>query len=435
MRIKTMSEKRRVVVTGMGVMTPIGDNLDDYYTNLIAGKSAITNWRYIDVSNVRCKVGGDMGDYDYKSYMNETLKPRMPETAFKRMRKILKTAPIATRLTMLTVVQAYIDSGLFNVNLDPTRINAVLGGHNFNSNYIYENFKQFQEEPEYIHGMMGICVYDTDLITSAAEVCGILGPVYSVGGTCTSSTVGMMHGLREIRSGENDISVVTGGVLDYSPLDLQALILVSAISYKSFNDQPEKSSRPYDIDREGFVPSHGGGVLIFEELEHARRRNAKIYAEVLEVECNSDGNHLSNPSTEGQSRLMNRVMAKAGVKPEQIDYVNAHATSTPLGDRVEIASIKNVFGDHIKRLKVNAPKSMLGHAGWSAGAVESIGAILQMNNSKLHPSINIDNLEPGIEDVDVCANKAQDWEINYLMKNSFGFGGLNACAIFKKYTE
>jgi 3-oxoacyl-(acyl-carrier-protein) synthase len=336
---------------------------------------------------------------------------------------------------VLTVVQAYIDGGLFDLQgLDSTRVSALLGGHNFNSNYIYDNFKQFQEEPEYIHGMMGICVYDTDLITSAAEVCGILGPVYSVGGTCTSSTVGMMHGLREIRSGENDISVVTGGVLDYSPLDLQALILVSAISYKSFNDAPEKSSRPYDTAREGFVPSHGGGVLIFEELEHARRRDAKIYAEVLEVECNSDGNHLSNPSTEGQSRLMKRVLTKSHVKPEQIDYVNAHATSTPLGDRVEIASIKNVFGDHVRKLKVNATKSMLGHAGWSAGAVESIAAILQMNNNKVHPSINIDNLDPEV-DIDVCANKAQDLEINYVMKNSFGFGGLNACAIFKKFSD
>jgi 3-oxoacyl-(acyl-carrier-protein) synthase len=131
---------------------------------------------------------------------------------------------------------------------------------------------------------------------------------------------------------------------------------------------------------------------------------------------------------------LNGVLAKAGVRPDQIDYVNAHATSTPLGDKVEIASIKRVFGNHVKNLRVNAPKSMLGHAGWSAGAVESIGGILQMNHNKLHPSINIDNLDPDV-DIDVCANEAQDWEINYFMKNSFGFGGLNACAIFKKFTE
>jgi len=428
-----MEQKKRVVVTGMGIMTPIGDNLDDYFTNLIAGKSAITKWRSLDTSRIRCKVGGDMGDYDYKAYMAGTLQAAMPAGSYKRMKKILKTAPLASRLTVLTVAQAYKDAGLFDADLDPNRIGAILGGHNFNSNYINRNFAQFHEEPEYIDGMMGICVYDTDLIASAAEVCGIHGPVYSVGGTCTSSTMAMRHALREIRCGDCDRVVVAGGVLDYSPLDLQALILVSAISYRSFNEAPEQSSRPYDTRREGFVPSHGGGVLIFEELEHARKRGARIYAEVLNVGCNSDANHLSNPSVEGQTRLMRNTLNMAGVAPEQIDYINAHATSTPLGDITEIKSISNVFGDHAEKLKVNATKSMLGHAGWSAGAVESIAAILQMNNSKLHPSINIDELDPEVT-LDVCANRPCECEVNYLMKNSFGFGGLNACAIFKKYT-
>ncbi len=429
-----MNNKKRVVVTGMGVLSPIGDNLDDYYTNLIAGKSALSRWRTLDVSKIRCKIGGDLGDYDYKKYMQEFLKPRMPLDAFKRLSKILKTAPLASRLTLLTVAQAYIDSGLFALELDTTRVSAILGGHNFNSNYIYSNFKQFQKEPEYISGMMGICVFDTDIIASAAEVCGIHGRVYSIGGTCTSSTTSMMHALREIRSSESDIAIVAGGALDYSPLDLQALILVSAIAYRSFNDEPEKSSRPYDTRREGFVPSHGSGVLVFEELEHARRRNAKIYAEILEVDCNSDGNHLSNPSSEGQSRLMRGVLSRAGLRPEQIDYVNAHATSTPMGDVVEIESIKRVFGDHAKRLKINGTKSLLGHPGWSAGAVESIAAILQMNHNRLHPTINIDELDAAV-DLDVCANEPQDWEIRHVMKNSFGFGGLNACAIFRRFDE
>jgi 3-oxoacyl-(acyl-carrier-protein) synthase len=427
-----MNKNRRVVVTGMGIMTPIGDNLNDYYRNLIAGKSAITKWRYLDTSKIRCKVGGDLGDYDYKKYITETLKPKLPEEVYRRLNRILETAPLATRMTVLTVAQAYIDAGLLGIDLDTTRINAILGGHNFNSNYIYSNFKRFQKEPESIHELMGICVYDADLITSAAEIFGIRGRVYTIGGTCTSSTIGMMHAAREIRSGDNDISLVVGGFLDYSPLDLQALILVSAISYRSFNDAPEKSSRPYDVRREGFVPSHGVGVLVFEEFEHAQRRDAKIYAEVLAVDANSDGNHLSNPSVEGQSRLMRKVLLKAGLRPEQIDYVNAHATSTPLGDRVEIASIKNVFGEHAqKSLKINATKSLLGHTGWASGAVESIAAILQMSHNRLHPSINIDEIDPEVN-VDVCANKAQDWEVNHLMKNSFGFGGLNASIVFRK---
>ncbi len=428
-----MSNKKRIVVTGMGIMTPIGDNLDDYYNNLIAGKSAITKWRTIDTSKIRCKVGGDLGDYDYKACM-EKIKNDVPEDAFKKLKKISKTAPLSSRLTTLTAINAYIDAGLFKENMERDKICAILGGHNINSNYIYNNFKQFQEEPEYINGLMGIVVYDTDIIASVAEILNIRGPVYSSGGTCTSAGIAMKHAVSEIRHGDCDVALVTGGILDYSPLDLQALILVSAISYKNYNDQPEKSSRPFDTKREGFVPSHGAGVLVFEELEHAKKRNAKIYAEILEVEASSDANHLSNPSIEGQSRLMQKVMNRAGVKPEQINYINAHATSTPLGDKIEIASIKNVFGEHIKNLKVNATKSMLGHTGWSAAAVELIAGILQMNNSTLHPSINVDEQDPEI-DIDVCANKKVDnYEVNYMLKNSFGFGGLNCCSLIKKYT-
>jgi 3-oxoacyl-[acyl-carrier-protein] synthase I len=173
-------------------------------------------------------------------------------------------------------------------------------------------------------------------------------------------------------------------------------------------------------------------VLIFESLEHARKRDAKIYAEVLDVDCNSDGNHLSNPFSGGQSRVMNSVLCKAGIAPEQIDYINAHATSTPLGDVVEIESIKNVFGRHAEKLRINGSKSILGHPGWASGAVESIAAILQMRHNRLHPTINIDKQDPRV-DLNVCANISQDWEMNYVMKNSFGFGGLNASAVFKKF--
>jgi 3-oxoacyl-(acyl-carrier-protein) synthase len=429
-----MNRDKRIVITGMGILTPIGDNLDDYYKNLIAGKSAISRWRTLDTSKIRTKVGGDLGDYNYRAGL-DGLKNEIPEDVYKRAKKIMKTAPLAARLTALTAIRAYLDAGLFDVDIPRDRISAILGGHNINSNYIYNNFKQFQEEPEYISGMMGVCVYDTDIIASIAEILEFHGPVFSVGGTCTSTAIALKQAMREIRYGECDISMVTGSVLDYSPLDLQALILVSAISYKNFNDEPEKSSRPFDTRREGFVPAHASGIMIAEDLEHAKARGAKIYAEVLAVESSSDANHLANPSVEGQSRLMRKVLDMAGLKPEQIDYVNAHATSTPLGDIIEIKSIKDVFGDHAYKLKVNATKSLIGHAGWSAAVCETIAAILQMNNSTLHPSINIDEMDPEV-DLDVCANKKIDnYRINYFLKNSFGFGGLNCCCVFKNYKE
>jgi 3-oxoacyl-(acyl-carrier-protein) synthase len=210
------------------------------------------------------------------------------------------------------------------------------------------------------------------------------------------------------------------------------MAIMGAITYKSFNDAPEKASRPYDMQREGFVPSHGAAVLILEDLEHAQARGAKIYAEILGVESSSDGCHLPQPSQKGQARLMKRLLKKCGVEPTEVDYINAHATSTPLGDMTELRSIKEVFGDHAYKLKVNAPKSMLGHTCWSAATVETVAAILQMNKGELHPSINIDNLDPEV-DIDVCRNVRQKHDVNILLKNSFGFGGLNSISLIKKW--
>ncbi|MEI6020339.1 MAG: beta-ketoacyl-[acyl-carrier-protein] synthase family protein, partial [Bacteroidota bacterium] len=178
--------------------------------------------------------------------------------------------------------------------------------------------------------------------------------------------------------------------------------------------------------------SHGSACLIVEDLEHALARGAKIYAEILGVESSSDGCHLPQPSRIGQARLMNRLLKNAGVKPEEVDYINVHATSTPLGDLTELRSIKDVFGEHCKTLKINAPKSLLGHTCWSAATVETVAAILQMNRNELHPSINIDKLDPEV-DIDVCRGERKKQNIDIFLKNSFGFGGLNAISLIKKY--
>lgn len=433
-----MAQNKRIVITGIGINTPIGDNLDDFYENLIAGKSGIGLMKSLDTSKIRCKIGGDLGDYDIKAKIAK-LKEQMPEIAFKKMRKITKTAPFSTKLTLLAAMDAYLDAGLFNENVDHERVACIIGGHNFHDNYIVKNVRTFMEDdPEYIDGLMGIVVFDSDMAASIAESLHVLGPMYIVGGTCTSSGIAMKNAINEIKYNDCDLAIVGGGLLDYSEVGYQALTLVSAVSYRSFNEDPEKASRPYDSKREGFVPSHGTGMLIIEDLEHAKKRGAKIYAEILAVQSNSDANHLSNPSVEGQTRLIKRVLEKANIQPEQIDYVNTHATSTPLGDTIELRSIASVFGEHAKTLKVNATKSIIGHTGWTSHTVELIAAIMQMNNSTLHPSINIDEMDPEIAElgIDVCANKkVENYNIDYVLKNSFGFGGINCCSVIKKWED
>jgi 3-oxoacyl-(acyl-carrier-protein) synthase len=210
------------------------------------------------------------------------------------------------------------------------------------------------------------------------------------------------------------------------------MALMGAIAFQSFNDEPMRASRPYDTRREGFVPAHGGATLILEERDAAVRRGARIYAEVLGCAANSDGNHLPQPSEEGQTIVMSRLLEDAGLHASDVDYINAHATSTPLGDLTELRSIKRVFGAHATRLRINAPKSMLGHCCWSAPTVETVAGLLQMNSGRLHRSINIDELDPEV-DLDVCRDGPVDVPINVMLKNSFGFGGINCVSLWRRF--
>jgi 3-oxoacyl-(acyl-carrier-protein) synthase len=227
---------------------------------------------------------------------------------------------------------------------------------------------------------------------------------------------------------------VVAPIFDYSPLYLHGLDMMGAVSITSFNDSPSKASRPFDASREGFVPAHGGAVILIESSESAKKRNAKIYSEIVGVEVNSSALSSAAPMVESYLSGLKRLFESSKVKPSEIDFISAHATSTPQGDVVEISAIKEFFKDHASKLKINAPKSILGHTTSSSAIVELVLAVLQMNNSKVHRSINIDELDPAI-DLDVCRNSNQEIKINYLLKNAFGFGGLNSFIILKNTQE
>jgi 3-oxoacyl-(acyl-carrier-protein) synthase len=417
--MKNKNIKDRVVVTGMAANTPLGDDLDTYFENLMAGKSAITTWKFTDTSGIYSKVGGDLSHYDWQAKL-DALANVVPADMHKRIRKIIKRAPWSTKLSMLCAADAWMHANA-NANVDPTRVAVIVGGHNLNKNYEHVNYLQFQEEPDYIDSQASLSALDTDHAGCVGEVVGALGPAYTVGGACASTNVGMRSGLDELLHHDCDMAVIVGSVFDYAPMDLHAMALMGAISFQNFNEEPHRASRPYDTLREGFVPSHGAAVIIIERLEHALKRGATIQAELLGVETASDGCHLPSPSVDGQSRTMTRLLAKSGLETKDVDWISAHATSTPLGDLTELTSIK-----------INAPKSMLGHTCWSAPNVETVAAILQMQRGWLHPSINIENLDPEV-DVDVCANERTQHEVNVFVKNSFGFGGINCCSLYKKW--
>ncbi len=425
-----MSKPERIAITGMAINTPLGDTLGGFRDALYAGKSAVTRWKKLDTSRIYAKVGADLSAYPTAAKV-ASFEGRIPADVHRRLRRLVSKAPWSTALSMLLATDGALDAGLFGAGIDGAKIAAIVAGHNINFNHQYENRLRFADEPDFMDPLLALTGLDTDHAGSVSEVLDVRGPIYTVGAACASGNHALRMAVDEIRHHGMSAALVVGAVLDFSPVELHAMALMGAITHQSFNDDPEKASRPFDTRREGFVPAHGGGVLVLEEWESALRRGAEIYAEVMGVECNSDANHLPQPSEEGQSRLMSGLLAKTGIEPWRIDYINAHATSTPLGDVTEIRSIKRVFGEHAYRLKLNATKSMLGHTCWAAPVVETVAAVLQMNAGRLHPSINVVDLDPEC-DLDICRDRVVEMPIRYVMKNSFGFGGINAVSILRR---
>jgi 3-oxoacyl-(acyl-carrier-protein) synthase len=419
----------RVVVTGMGINTRLGDGLDGYYASLLAGRSGVTSWTFFEHAGVYSKVGGDLSAYDAQAKA-DALQARVPEEVHARLRKIFRTAPFSTRLSLLCAVDAWLDAGL-DFGGDPWSRAVILGGHNLNEHYMLRNHSTFQEEPDWIDPLAAVLNLDTDHAASIGEVLACRGALYTVGGACASANLALRAGLDEIRHHGHDVALVAGAALEFSPMGLQSMVMIDAITFQSFNDEPERASRPYDMRREGFVPSHGVGCLVLEREETARARGARVYAEVLGCVATSDGSHLPAPSREGQAETLRRLFRSTGLVPEEVQFVSAHATSTPQGDLSEIGAIRDAFGTHAERLRINAPKSMLGHTCWAAPATETIAAILQMANGRLHPSVNIDELDPAV-DLDVCADGPVAADVEVFVKNSFGFGGINCCAAFRR---
>jgi len=423
----------RVVITGMGVHTPLGTELDRFLERLLAGQSAIQRWSTLPVDSIYSKVGGDLGPIDFDALRDEVC-ASVPDEVVGRLRRLLGRAPWGTRLSMLTAARTAVDGRLFDGGPELDDCAVIVAGHNLNNRYIRANHHDFEDDPEWIDGLFSLHGLDTDHAGSVSELLGCRGAIYTVGGACASGNHALRCAVDEVRHHGASAAMVVGAALDMSIVDLQGMALMGAIATKSFNDEPTRASRPFDTRREGFVPTHGAAGLLLEPLEAARARGARIYAEVVAVEASADGNHLPNPSEEGQSRLFDRVLRAAGLATTDIDYICAHATSTPLGDLTEVRSIRRAFGAHAERLVVNAPKSLLGHTCWSAPVVETVAAVLQMNAGQVHGSANIDELDPEVQ-LDVCADGPRVLPVAHCMNNSFGFGGINAVAVLRHPEE
>jgi 3-oxoacyl-[acyl-carrier-protein] synthase II len=413
--------RRRVVVTGMGVVTPLGNTVKEYWQALIDGKSGAGPITLFDASGFETKFACEVKGFDPLKYMD---------------RKLAQRADLFTLYGIAACQEAMKDSDLNLEKEDRERIGVIFGS-GIGGMWTYH--KQFMN---YVDGKgprlispFFIPMLIPDIASGRISmIYGLKGPNYATVSACATSSHAIGDACMHIQCGNADVMVTGGGEASICPMGIGGFNASRALSTR--NDVPQKASRPFDKDRDGFVMGEGGGILILEELGHAVKRGAKIYAELGGFGFTGDAHHITEPAPggEGAVRAMRIAIRNAGLSPEDVDHVNSHGTSTPVGDPSETAAIKTVFGERAKKIAVNSTKSMVGHLLGAAGVVESVATIMAIQNNIVHPTINQETPDP-VCDLNYIPNKAQKWNVNVAISNTFGFGGHNATLLFRRYQE
>lgn len=413
-------ELKRVVVTGLGALTPIGNTKDEYWNGLVNGKSGAAPITHFDAEKFKTQFACEVKDFNVTDFIDRKLA--------KRMDKFSQYAMVASD-------EAIADAKLDLDNLDKYRVGVIWGAG-------IGGLETFQEEvlsyakgdgtprfnPFFIPKMIA------DIAPGNISIKhGFMGPNYTTVSACASSANSMIDALNNIRLGHCDVVITGGSEAAVTIAGMGGFNAMHAMSTR--NDSPETASRPFDANRDGFVLGEGAGAIVLEEYEHAKARGAKIYAEVVGGGLSSDAYHMTAPHPDGIGviAVMKNCLNNAGLNPEDVDHINTHGTSTPLGDVAELKAISEVFGNHAKNININSTKSMTGHLLGAAGAIEAIASILALEHGIVPPTINHSTVDENIDpELNLTLNKAQKRDIKVAMSNTFGFGGHNACVIFKK---
>jgi 3-oxoacyl-[acyl-carrier-protein] synthase II len=409
--------KRRVVVTGVGVVTSLGCRVEDLWQRVLAGESGVHELSVFDTTGHKVKFGGDIPDWSTEGYVD---------------RKDAKRIDRFTQFALVAGIDAVNDAGLDFANEDPFRCGVILGSGIGGLNEI-----ETQHGRLILKGPDKVSAFTIPkLMVNAASGhvsirYGLRGPNYAVATACASATNAIGDALKTIQYDDADVMITGGSEAACTPMGLSGFANMRALSER--HDDPAGASRPFDADRDGFVLSEGAGLLVFEELEHARARGARIYAEILGYGASADGGHITQPDAEGTgaARAMSSALKDAKLDPERIDYINAHGTSTPLGDKAETIAMKTVFGDHARKLSVSSTKSQLGHLLGASGGVELVLCMKALEHGICPPTINYHTPDPAC-DLDYTPNEPRQRPLHVVMSNSFGFGGHNASVIAGK---
>jgi 3-oxoacyl-[acyl-carrier-protein] synthase II len=411
--------KRRVVVTGLGIISPVGSTVKSAWDAIVRGESGIGPITKFDVSAFPVRFGGSVRDFDVTQYVT-------PKDA-RRMDEFMQYGVAAG-------IQAVSDSGIDFSKLDTERCGAVCGAGIGGLGTIEQEYDNFLKGGPRKISPFFVPASIVNMIAGHLSIkYGLKGPNLGIVTACTTSTHAIGLGMRTIQYGDADMIIAGGGEMATTPCGLGSFGQAKALSTR--NDAPAQASRPWDADRDGFVLSDGGGAVTLEELEHARRRGAHIYAELVGFGMSGDAHHITAPPEDGEgARLaMSNALKDASMNPSEVNYINAHATSTPLGDRAETFAMKRAFGDHARKLAVSSTKSMTGHLLGAAGVIEAIFSLLAIRDGIVPPTINLH--KPDVDcDLDYVPNTARNMKVDVALSNSFGFGGTNGSVIFRRFT-
>ena len=411
--------RRRVVVTGLGCISPVGKTVADAWANILAGQSGIDLITKFDTTDFSCKIAGEVKGFNLESYMSA---------------KEARTMDSFIHYGIAAAQEAVLDAGLpTGAALDDelaTRIGCIIGSGIGGLPLIENTHGEYERRGARRITPFFVPASIINMVAGHVSMrFGFKGPNLSVVTACTTGLHCIGEAGRKIEYGDADIMIAGGTEATVSPLGVGGFAAMRALSTR--NDDPKAASRPWDKGRDGFVLGEGAGVVVLEEYEHAKARGAKIYAELLGYGMSADAGHMTAPNMDGPRRAMVNALRNAGINADQVDYLNAHGTSTPLGDANESNAIKAALGDHAKKMVVSSTKSMTGHLLGGAGGLESIFTILALRDQKIPPTINLEEQDPEC-DLDYCANVARDAKLDIAVKNNFGFGGTNGTLVFKR---
>ncbi|MHB8523315.1 MAG: beta-ketoacyl synthase N-terminal-like domain-containing protein [Limisphaerales bacterium] len=418
-----------VAVTGMGIVSSIGSTVPSFTQALRQGLCGITHLPASTPPAQAVQIGALVRDYSWHGWL-ETVENAAPSWCA-RARKVLNNTTESTRWSAGAAMQAFLDAGLVDDRgLDD--VGLIVAGNNLSQEYMAQNWARFQPPAARLNPKYAISFFDSNQVGCLSEILGLRGMGYTIGAASASGNAALFQAFHWIRTGLLKQCLVVGAGSEFSALELEAFALLGAACHGTFRTDPKRACRPFDADHEGFVWGQGSAAVVLEAVAHARARGARILGELVGASLVLDGNHLPNPSAEGEVRAMQTALGIAGLAPDRIGYVNAHGTSSPLGDRTECAALKRMFEGRWDQTPINATKSLTGHCMGASGVIELVACLLQLNQGFLHPNINLER--PVDPDLRFVGARSETHQAEYALSNGFGFGGINSSLVIRKGT-